>query len=80
MYPSMHLVRGGVWCRGCLPREGCGRADTLPPPEMATAAVATQATGMHTCYDICLDGGEKPLSEYSDSEMDGYELPSKGLG
>ena len=45
------LLPGGCLLWGCLLPGGCG-----DPPEMATAAGGTHPTGMHSCYDLFLQG------------------------
>ena len=50
---------GDVWSEGggCLVEEGGSRRQTPSLPEMATAAVSTHPTGMHSCfnrYPLCI--------------------------
>ena len=51
---AWRYLPGGVCSGGCLPRRGvCPGGvcleDSQISPEMATAAVCTHSTGMHTC-------------------------------
>ena len=51
--PGGCLVPGGGWSGGLGPR---GWVPGEPNPQTATAAGGTHPTGMHSCYDLFLQG------------------------
>ena len=56
-----------------MPGPGGGWRPLPHPPETATAAGSTHPTGMHSCYNIRLEGGKEDFSNHSDSQMNGEE-------